>query len=114
MSKRGDRESLADMHEAIQRIQQYTTGLSYSQFLADAKTQDAVVRNVEILGEAVKHLSRELTAAHTEVEWKSIAGMRDRLVHEYFGVNLDILWDVLATKLPILRVQIERITQTEP
>ena len=79
MSKRGDREYLADMHEAIQRIQQYTSGLWYSQFLADPKTQDAVIRNVEILGEAVKRLSPELSATHREVEWKSIAGMRTSL-----------------------------------
>ena len=73
---------------------------SRAQFHADKKTQDAVIRNVEILGEAVKHLSVELAAAHPDVEWKGIAGMRDKLVHEYFGVNLDILWDVLTTKLP--------------
>lgn len=114
MSKRGDREYLADIREAIQRIQTYTTNLSYAQFLTDEKTQDAVIRNIEILGEAVKHLTADLTAAHPEVEWKSIAGMRDKLVHEYFGVNLDILWDVLTTRLPPLRVQIERIIQSRP
>lgn len=112
MSKRGDLEYLADIREAIQRIQAYTTDLSYAQFLADEKTQDAVIRNIEILGEAVKHLSAELTATHPEVEWKSIAGMRDKLVHEYFGVNLDILWDVLSSKLTPLRALIERIIQT--
>jgi uncharacterized protein with HEPN domain len=114
MSKRGDGEYLADIREAIQRIHAYTTDLSYAQFLADERTQDAVIRNIEILGEAVKHLTAELTATHPEVEWKSITGMRDKLVHEYFGVNLDILWDVLASKLPPLRVQIERIIQSRP
>lgn len=112
MSKRSDREYLADIHEAIQRIQTYTTALSYAQFLADEKTQDAVIRNIEILGEAVKHLSAELIAAHPDVEWKGIAGMRDKLVHEYFGVNLDILWDVFTTKLPPLRAQVENIIRT--
>jgi uncharacterized protein with HEPN domain len=112
MSKRGEREYLADIREAIQRIEQYTAGLSYEQFLADGKTQDAVIRNIEILGEAVKHLPAELIAAHAAVEWKSIAGMRDKLVHDYFGVNLDILWDVVTTKLPPLRVQIDKIIQT--
>ena len=111
MSKRGDREYLADIHEAIQRIETYTTALSYTQFLADEKTQDAVIRNIEILGEAVKHLSAELIAAYPDIEWKGIAGMRDKLVHEYFGVNLDILWDVLSSKLPPLRVQVETIIQ---
>ena len=112
MSKRGDAEYLADIREAIQRIENYTTGLTYEQFLADGKTQDAVIRNVEILGEAAKRLSAGLIAAHPVVEWKGIAGMRDKLVHEYFGVNLDILWDVLTTKLPPLRAQIERIIRS--
>lgn len=111
MSRRGDLEYLADIREAIQRIQTYTTALSYAQFLTDEKTQDAVIRNIEILGEAVKHLSAELTAAHPEIEWKSIAGMRDKLVHEYFGVNLDILWDVVSAKLPPLRVHVDTIIQ---
>ena len=112
MSKRGDAEYLADIREAIQRVESYTTGFTYEQFLADGKTQDAVIRNVEILGEAAKHLSAGLIAAHSAVEWKGIVGMRDKLVHEYFGVNLDILWDVLTTKLPPLRAQIESIIRT--
>ena len=82
--------------------------------MATGSTSQTFIRNIEILGEAVKHLSAELTATHPEVEWKSIAGMRDKLVHEYFGVNLDILWDVLASKLPPLRAQFERMIQTKP
>lgn len=107
MSKRGEQEYLADMREAVHRIHGYTAGLSYGQFLADSKTQDAVIRNIEILGEAAKHLPSALTSAHPEIEWKSIAGMRDKLVHDYFGVNLDILWDVVTTKLPALREQLD-------
>ena len=98
-----------DMREAIVRIQSYTSGITYGQFLADSKTQDAVIRNIEILGEAAKHLPATLTNAHADVEWKAIAGMRDKLVHDYFGVNLDILWDVLTTKLPGLLKQIDDI-----
>jgi uncharacterized protein with HEPN domain len=109
MSKRGPQEYLADMREAIVRIQGYTSGITYGQFLADSKTQDAVIRNIEILGEAAKHLPATLTSTHSEIEWKSIAGMRDRLVHDYFGVNVDILWDVLQTKLPALLKQIDNI-----
>ena len=109
MSKRGPQEYLADMREAILRIQAYTSGITYGQFLADSKTQDAVIRNIEILGEAAKHLPTTLTGARQDIAWKSIAGMRDKLVHDYFGVNVDILWDVLTTKLPVLLKQIDDI-----
>ena len=70
-----------------------------------------MVRNIEILGEAAKHLPATLTNAHADVEWKAIAGMRDKLVHDYFGVNIDILWDVLRTKLPALLTRIDDIVQ---
>ena len=109
MSERGPQEFLADMRAAIVRIQSYTSGNTYAQFLADSRTQDAVVRNIEILSEAAKRLPATLTAAHPDVAWKSIAGMRDKLVHDYFGVNVDILWDVVTTKLPTLLPQIDRI-----
>jgi len=91
MSERGQQEYLADMREAIVRIQTYTSTITYGQFLADHKTQDAVIRNIEILGEAAKHVPATLTRTYPEIAWKSIAGMRDKLVHDYFGVNLDIL-----------------------
>lgn len=111
MSRRGQQEYLADMREAIVRIQSYTSEITYGQFLADSKTQDAVIRNIEILGEAAKRLPATLTSTHPKIDWKSIAGMRDKLVHDYFGVNMDILWDVLTTKLPALLKQIDDIVQ---
>ena len=109
MSRRGHLEYLADMREATIRVQTYTSGANYGQFLADSKTQDAVIRNIEILGEAAKQMPAHITGAHPEIEWKGIAGMRDKLVHDYFGVNMDILWDVVTTKLPALADQIDGV-----
>ena len=78
-------------------------------FMTDRRTQEAVIRNLEVAGEAVKNLSVELREAHAEVPWKSIAGTRDKLVHEYFGVNLLLLWDLLETEVTPLRRSIEGI-----
>lgn len=109
MPKRGDLECVQDIKEAITRIEHYTKGLTYRKFLRDIKTQDAVVRNLEIMGEAVKTISADFRKKHADVEWTSIARMRDKLVHHYFGVNWEIVWDVVRQKLPQLKSQIERV-----
>jgi uncharacterized protein with HEPN domain len=74
--------------------------LDYESFLNDPKTQDAVIRNLEILGEAAKRVSEEFRLAHKTIPWKSMAGVRDRLIHDYFGVNLDIVWQISKVELP--------------
>jgi uncharacterized protein with HEPN domain len=99
MSERRDADLVEDISEAITRIERYTAGLTLDAFLADTKTQDATVRNLEIIGEAVKGLSSDFR----KKPWQDIAGMRDRLIHDYAGVNWDIVWDVLQMKLPELR-----------
>jgi uncharacterized protein with HEPN domain len=100
MSDRSDRELLSDIRESIQRISEYLSGFDYESFVKDIKTQDAVIRNLEILGEATKRLSQEFRTAHAEVPWKSMAGARDRLIHDYFGVNLDVVWQIVSVELP--------------
>jgi uncharacterized protein with HEPN domain len=87
--------------------------MTYDRFLADIKTQDAVVRNLEIIGEATKSLSTGLREKYPDVPWKGMAGVRDRLIHHYFGVNLDIVWDIVAVELPALESQVEAILQQE-
>lgn len=111
--KRRDREYLGDIREAMQRITAYTAGLSYEQFMNDSKTQDAVVRNLEVIGEATKNLSSHLRKAHPNIPWKGMAGMRDKVIHHYFGINYDIVWTVAKQEVPGLLPQIEDILTRE-
>ena len=103
MPRRRDRERVGDIIEAIDRIRRYTRGVGYERFLKDTMVQDAVVRNLEIVGEAVKGLSPAFRRKHKAVNWRDIAGMRDRLIHHYAGVNWSIVWDVIRTRLPELK-----------
>jgi uncharacterized protein with HEPN domain len=109
MSKRTDRELLSDIREALRRIATYVTGMSYKTFLNDTKTQDAILRNLEILGEATKSVSEEFRTENRAVPWKNMARARDRLIHHYFGVNLDIVWQIVSVELPALGSQLDAI-----
>lgn len=113
MSKRTDREYLSDIQQALQRITTYVAGMTYDSFVDDDKTQDAVIRNLEILGEATKNLSDELRDKHPAVPWRSMAGARDRLIHQYFGVNLDIIWQIISVELPQIALQIEMMDEAK-
>ena len=103
--------SLEDVIEAIGKIGRYAAGHTSETLAADDKTIDAVIRNLEIIGEAAKNISDDIRASHPEVEWKKIAGLRDILVHEYFGIDMDIVWDVLQNKLPPLADHVRRILE---
>jgi uncharacterized protein with HEPN domain len=109
MSKRRDRDFLRDILEAAHRIERYTEGMTYEAFLRDTKTQDAVIRNLEIVGEATKNLSAEVREEHHDLPWRGMAGVRDRLIHDYFGINLDVVWQIITNELPQAVGQIERI-----
>lgn len=109
MSERSDSDFLSHIKEAVKRIAAYTGTMRSADFFVDIKTQDAVVRNLEIIGEATKNLSDEIRINHPEVPWKNLAGMRDRLIHQYFGVNLDIVWDVTRKELSQLLLHIKSI-----
>jgi uncharacterized protein with HEPN domain len=90
---------LEDILGAVAKIRRYTHAMSFDQFQADERTVDAVVRNLEIVGEAVKHLGNELRAQAPEIEWRKIASLRDVLIHEYFGVDHEVVWDIIEHKL---------------
>jgi uncharacterized protein with HEPN domain len=106
-----DRLFLGHVLEAIAAIESFTTE-GKTAFLADLKTQSAVVRQLEIVGEAVKNLSAELVASETAVPWRLIAGTRDRLIHGYFKVDLDAVWSMVEQDLPSLRENTRRILGT--
>jgi len=93
------RLALDDMLEGISRIRDYTAGMTQDAFASDKKTQDAVVRNLEIIGEAVRSLPEEVKRKKPEIEWRKIADLRNILIHEYFGINVAILWDIIQSKL---------------
>jgi len=109
MSKRKDEEFLRDMTEAVQRIELYMKNMSYDKFLKDNKTQDAVVRNLEILGEAAKNISDTIKKKYVQIPWKGLAGVRDRLIHHYFGVNFDIVWTVVKKELPQCAPKLQKL-----
>jgi uncharacterized protein with HEPN domain len=97
---------LSDILGSIRLIEQYLEGYSFEKFSSDQKTVDAVVRNLEIIGEAVKRAPADARTSRPEIEWKKIGALRDLLIHEYFGVDLEILWDVVKNKLPGLKVAV--------
>ena len=109
MPPREWRLRVGDILDAIARIEQYVVGLTFEQFTADRKTVDAVVRNLEVIGEAVRHLSNESESLPAGVPWADIAGMRNVLIHEYFGVDLQIIWQTVSSDLPPLRAELERL-----
>ena len=106
MFKRKDIDLIRDIKESIERIVSYTSNIEYEEFLQDYKTQDAVIRNIEIVGEAVKALSKDIKENNSDIPWKSISGTRDKLTHDYFGVNIDIVWSIVKDELPGLSLRI--------
>lgn len=98
---------LEDILRAIAKVRRYTAGMSFEAFSADEKTADAVVRNLEVIGEATKKIPGEARAAHPAVDWRKVTGLRDVLAHEYFGVDLAIVWDIARNKLAELEREVE-------
>ena len=100
---------LNDIIECIGKIQNYTAGLLLVDFCNDAKTIDAVIRNLEIIGEAAKRLPEEIRIKFPDVEWHKIISLRNILIHEYPGIDLETIWNIIESKLSQLEKQIKKI-----
>ena len=98
-----------DTLESISRIQEYTQGLSLDALKKDTKTLDAVVRNLEVIGEAARSIPEHVRLDNPAVDWKNVAGLRNILVHEYFGIDVDIIWGIVQNKLESLKKSTQRI-----
>ena len=109
MSKRSDKLLLEDIMEAIENINLYTTDFSQEQFLSDQKTKDAVVRNFEIIGEAANKLSEDFSKKNLSIDWKGVIGLRNVLIHDYFGIDYNIVWNIIKNFLPNLESELKNI-----
>ncbi|MCS7164082.1 MAG: DUF86 domain-containing protein [Thermodesulfovibrio sp.] len=108
MSKRNWKLFINDIFESIQKIEKYTDNLSYDEFIIDEKTKDAVVRNLEIIGEAARQIPDNIKTAISEIEWSKIIGLRNRIIHGYFAIEYEIIWQIVKKELPLLKAEIQK------
>jgi uncharacterized protein with HEPN domain len=97
--------------DSINQIEEYLNGVDFEDFIKRKLIQDGVIRQLEIIGEATKHLSPELREKYSNIPWEDIAGMRDKLIHHYFGVDLEAVWDTAAKDLPDLKENVKKILE---
>ena len=112
MSKRDSKLLLADILESVEKIKKYTRGLTYDLFIEDSKTLDAVIRNFEIIGEAANRLPEEFKDKYPSIDWFRIIGFRNRIVHDYMGVDYEIVWTIVKKDIDKLSADIESIYQS--
>jgi uncharacterized protein with HEPN domain len=109
MSKKHPKLLLVDIINSTNKIVEYTNGLTFEQFINDSKTIDAVIRNFEIIGEAANRLSEEFKEMYPNVEWHRIRGFRNRIVHDYMGIDYETVWLIKENYLPLLKQHVSEI-----
>jgi len=107
--KRGYKLFVRDILDAIDKIEQFVGDISYQEFIQDDKTSTAVVKKIEIIGEAIKNIPPDIRAKYSNIPWRDIVGMRNKISHGYFGIDYEIVWAVIKQKLPVLKAQVTQM-----
>ena len=111
MKKRELGDYIQDILEALGEVEDFTTGMQFEDFVEDKKTINAVVRSLEVIGEAAKKMPDSMREKYPEIPWKRMTGMRDKLIHEYFGIDLEIVWEVVTNELPPIKPLIQKVVE---
>jgi hypothetical protein len=111
--KRSSSLLLYDIYQSVEKIEEFTWDISFEQLMADERTKDAILRNLQVIGEASKNLPESLITNHPEVDWSGLAGVRDIVTHRYFRVDWNLLWTSVHEELPVLKKQVRNLMNDE-